>query len=290
MNRTNLIKKIGFVTIIAFVGFSAQALADQGMGYGQHHGWGQHMHGWHHGGYSGPGFGNWANLTKEDAQKLEKERVAFFESTEDIRSNLYQKGLELRSELAKKTPDAKKAASLQKEISELKAEFDQKRLAHFFNVRKINPDVGRGYGGYGMMGPGRMGSAMMGRGGHGGGYCPNCPYGGAGGGYGMGPGYQMGPGMMGPGMMGPDWGKGMSPYGPGGDRSQQMGRHMGSLEEKDARQVIENYIKSTGNPNLALGQIKDAGNAFEVEIVTKEKSLVDKVLVDKSSGAMRSAY
>jgi hypothetical protein len=42
-------------------------------------------------------------------------------------------------------------------------------------------------------------------------------------------------------------------------------------------------IKSMRNPNLKLGKVKDAGNAFEAEILTKNNSLVDKVLVDKST-------
>ena len=59
---------------------------------------------------------------------------------------------------------------------------------------------------------------------------------------------------------------------------------------QDAREVVENYLKSTRNPNLEIGNITDAGDAFEAEIVTKDNSLVDKVLVDKSSSWIRSAY
>ena len=44
------------------------------------------------------------------------------------------------------------------------------------------------------------------------------------------------------------------------------------------------------NPNLKLGAIKDAGSAFEAEIVTKDDSLVDKIMVDKATGWMRSSY
>ena len=62
------------------------------------------------------------------------------------------------------------------------------------------------------------------------------------------------------------------------------------LEEKDAKETLENYIKNMRNPNLKLGKIKDAGNTFEAEIVTKDNSLVDKIVVDKMTGWMRSAY
>jgi hypothetical protein len=127
-------------------------------------------------------------------------------------------------------------------------------------------------------------------------YCPYCgSYVGPGGGYNVGPGYGMGPGMMGPGygmgpgMMGPGtmhrgWGYGRQ-YGP---QYQQPQRPM---SEKDAKAILENYLKSTRNPNLKLGKIEDKGNAFQGDIVTaKDGSLVDKILVDKYTGWMRSAY
>ena len=252
MRHTYFIKMIPMLVIIVFFGFTVPAVADWGMGYGQYQGWGHPMHGMHHGGYGGPGFGYWNNLSTEDLQKMEKERFTFFETTQDLRSEMYQKSLELRSELAKKNPDIKKAAGLQKEISKIKAEFDQKHLNHFLKMKKINPDMSRGFGGrYGMMGPG-----MMGRGGYG-----------------------MGPGMMGPGMMGA-----------GGEYAQRYGGHMGSLEEKDARNIVENYIRSTRNPNLKIGKIVDSGNAYKAQITTREDSLVEEVLIDKANGSMRSAY
>jgi hypothetical protein len=160
--------------------------------------------------------------------------------------------------------------------------------------------------GPGMMGPGYgMGPGMMGGGGYGGWYCPYCgqamgPRGGYGMGPGMmGPGYGMGPGMMGHGMMGGGMmGRGMGPgmmgpgmMGPGypgyGPQYQQPQK---PLEEKDAKAMVENYIQSTRNPNLKLGEIKDMGYAFEAEILTKDNSLADKIIVDKNTGWMRSAY
>jgi zinc resistance-associated protein len=266
----NSIKKILMVTLIVVMGFYGRAFAHSGMGYGHHYGWGYPMTQMHSRGYGGPGCGYWGELSEDQIQKLYKEHAAFFEATKDLRGRLYQKRLELRSELAKENPDTNKADALQKEISELKAEFDQKRLNHFLNMKKINPDIGRGFGGrYGMMGPGMM-------------------YGGRMGPWTMGPG-MMGPGYgMGPGMMGPAWG--MSPYGYDRDDQLQSGRHMGPLEKKDAEKIVENYIQATRNPNLKLGKIEDSGNAFRAQIVTKENSLVEEVLIDKDSGYMRPAY
>jgi len=94
-----------------------------------------------------------------------------------------------------------------------------------------------------------------------------------------GPGW--GHGMMGPGMMGPGYGY---PYGPSYHRPQLV------LDEKNIKEILENYLKSTRNPNLKLGKIEDKGKVFEAEILTQKDSLVDKILVDKYTGWIRSAY
>ena len=113
--------------------------------------------------------------------RLDKERQAFFEETRNLRENLYQKELELRSELAKENPDAQKAAGLQAEISDLNAQLDQKRIDHRIKMKKENPEffadrgyrrggrgMGRGFYGPGMgcgfYGPG-MGRGFRGQGG-----------------------------------------------------------------------------------------------------------------------------
>ena len=125
---------------------------------------------------------------------------------------------------------------------------------------------------YAASGPGYyygMGPGMMGYGGYG--YC---------GGPGMmGYGYGMGPGMM---------GYGYGPYGrqyaPGYQQPQKP------LNENQAKEMVENYLQSTRNPNLKLGKIEDRGNAFEATIVTQNGSLVNKILVDKDTGWLHSAY
>lgn len=109
---------------------------------------------------------------------------------------------------------------------------------------------GSGMVGFGMMGGGCGMGSMMGRG-------------------------------MGPGMMGPGYG---NPYEP------QYQQPRKALEEREAKVILENYLKSTRNPNLKLGKVEDRGNAFEAEILTKEDSLVDKIMVDKYTGGMRSVY
>jgi hypothetical protein len=137
------------------------------------------------------------------------------------------------------------------------------------------------------------GNAMMGGGG-----------GGMGGGMTGGFGSAFGSGMMGGGSygMGPGAGQNMGPgngqgTGPGmnfpGDIPQyspQTRQPQKPLDKNDARRMAENYLKSTRNPNLHLGKIEDKGDAFEASVLTKNNSLADKILIDKNTGSMRSAY
>jgi hypothetical protein len=90
---------------------------------------------------------------------------------------------------------------------------------------------------------------------------------------------------MGPGMMGPGY-PGYGPYGYG----PQYQYPQEPLKEKDVKAIVENYLQSTRNPNLKLGKIKEKDNYFEAEILTKDDSLVDKIIVDRFSGWMRSMY
>ncbi len=178
----NFSKAVIVLAIIGVVGYAATSFAGWGRGGsgncgGQGSGWAQRG--------SGPA-GYQDNLSDEDLDKLNKERQAFFEDTRELRENLYQKDLDLRSELAKKDPDTKLAVGLQKEISELEGQLGQKRVEHRITMQKENPDffAGRGYG----QGRGYGKGQGYGKGG-----------GGMGRGYGMGQGYGMGRGFQGRG-------------------------------------------------------------------------------------------
>jgi len=306
----NISKLIPIVAAMALllIAFSAPVSAGRGADAGQ------------------PGWRPWCagNLSDEDQKVLSKERQAFFDETQNLRQDMYQKRLELQSELAKKNPDAQKATSLQNDISKLTEEFGQKRLDFLLKMKKINPGIGRmggwgtmdndancpygighhgrhmgRWGGYGM-GPGMMGPVY----GMGPGMMDDddgdrdCPYGGRsmgpGRGYGMmGRGYGMGSGMMGRGYgMGPGYGQGQGSMGRApeqGETGPTSGRLETPLKEDGARSVVENYLQSTRNPNLKLGKITEQGDAFEAEIVTKDGSLVDKLLIEKSTGWMHPA-
>jgi len=105
--------------------------------------------------------------------------------------------------------------------------------------------------------------------------------------------YGMGPGMM--------WNRGDWDRGRGWDRRGMMGWRQGCgynnynparepVTLKQAEALVQDYLTAIGNPNLKQGKLTDKGNYFEVEIVTKNGSLVDTLMLDKQRGWMRSIY
>ena len=116
MNFNKTAKVMMVLVIVAILGIGVTSFAGWGRGYwgGGYHmgqGYGMMHRGWDDGprGYGGRGY--WGDLSDEEIAKLEKERQDFYEATEDLRQALYQKELELRSELAKPEPNAQKAAA-----------------------------------------------------------------------------------------------------------------------------------------------------------------------------------
>jgi hypothetical protein len=81
-------------------------------------------------------------------------------------------------------------------------------------------------------------------------------------------------------------------YGPGScwsntDRS----RSLGEIDKAEtAAEIVADHLAGAGNPNLTVGKVTEVGRDFEVEIVTKDGSLANKVLVEKSTGQILSAY
>ena len=144
--------------IIAIVGFGMYAFAHRGEGYGGYGGMHQGMrYGYGmgmHGGYGEQGYGYQGELNEKEILEMEKERDAFFQDNENLRRDIYAKELALRSELAKENTDASQAANLQKELSGLYSQLDQKRIEHMIKVRKISPNAGRGFMGENHMGYG----------------------------------------------------------------------------------------------------------------------------------------
>jgi hypothetical protein len=110
----------------------------------------------------------------------------------------------------------------------------------------------------------------------------------------------MGPGMTGRGWMGGGYGFGSGAMGmpPGGMKRGFLGACEGipylrpdkTVDRSEAKMLLEDCIKSTHNPNLKLGTIKDQGTDYEAEILTRSGMLADRILMDKKTGWMRSAY
>lgn len=75
-----------------------------------------------------------------------------------------------------------------------------------------------------------------------------------------------------------------------GNRITSATDSLGPLKEKDVRAFLEDYIMKTRNPNLELGRIRELDHYFEATITTKDKSLVDKIMIDKAKGWARSIY
>jgi hypothetical protein len=62
------------------------------------------------------------------------------------------------------------------------------------------------------------------------------------------------------------------------------------LDKEEAQQELQNYLESIGNPNLKLGEVRDKGSSFEADVMAQNDMIVDKFLVDKNTGCMRSEY
>jgi Spy/CpxP family protein refolding chaperone len=164
MRLNNVSKVIVILAIMGIVGYAATSFAGRGRGWGGGGYCDGPGSGWAERGYGGQGYQG--NLSDEEIAKLDNERQTFLKETSDLRDGMYQKELELRSEMAKRDPDAEKAVAIQKEISDLRSQLDQKRVEHRIKMKKEHPELftGRGYG-YGPRGRGMgFGPRSMGRG------------------------------------------------------------------------------------------------------------------------------
>jgi hypothetical protein len=106
--------------------------------------------------------------------------------------------------------------------------------------------------------------------------------------------YGMGPGLM-------WWNRGDWSGGPGSGLGGKMGPGLGlgyrnynrsgkPITMDQAKLLVEHLLATIGNPNLKSGKITDKDNYFEAEIITKDDSLADKIMVDKQTGWMKSIY
>lgn len=96
----------------------------------------------------------------------------------------------------------------------------------------------------------------------------------------MGPGTMMGSGMMCPAMMQTAMGTGMSAL---------FGSHVApvlNLSVDDVRGYLSSQIERLGNKRLKVGEVKADDWKITAEIVTIDKSLVQRLKVDRRTGAI----
>ncbi len=101
----------------------------------------------------------------------------------------------------------------------------------------------------------------------------------------MGPGYGMGPGMMGHAS-----GPGAAGFTPPCWQAAGFTQTGQPLTKDTATQILQGYVARTGNPNLKLGDVTETDTTFEGKIVTKDGSLVQKLLVDKATGWVQQTF
>ena len=149
-----------FITLGSFV--LVASLAVPLLAYGPGWNGGHHMRGywgsdrdsrWEYGrGHEG--------LSKEQQSQLKEFDRKFSKETDRLRNEIWSKSAELNNYLNSTNPDSQKLKALQRGLSDLRAEMDQKRLAYELEARKILPDTrfrggyGKGYSGRHMRGYG----------------------------------------------------------------------------------------------------------------------------------------
>ena len=101
------------------------------------------------GGYCWQNDRNFRDFSPAQRGLSEQQDQEFYEETADLRNEIWVKEGELKSLLSNSNPDRERVRTLQKEISDLYAEMDQKRLNYQLETRKNLSEYryGRGYGG-----------------------------------------------------------------------------------------------------------------------------------------------
>ena len=138
------------------------SLATPLLGNGQGWNGGHHMRGYWG---SDPGscwdYGRgYKDLSKEEQSQLKELESKFYNETDRLRNEIWSKSAELNSYLNSTNPNSQKLKALQRELSDLRAEMDERRLAYELEARKILPEsrfrggYGKGYYGHHMRGYG----------------------------------------------------------------------------------------------------------------------------------------
>ncbi len=109
-------------------------------------------------GHGCPASGSQSSLSDEDYESLQTLKKTYYEDTKELRESVYEKQEELNSEFEASAPDTEKITSLQKELSALRANLDEKYILFKLEAKKIVPGIGTGrgnrHGGHGRYGRG----------------------------------------------------------------------------------------------------------------------------------------
>ncbi|MFP4532986.1 MAG: hypothetical protein ACLFNS_09915 [Desulfobacterales bacterium] len=100
-------------------------------------------------------------------------------------------------------------------------------------------------------------------------------------------GTEMGQGMMGDRQMKPR-GRGMNHGWSRGECPRGKSKQMAPIKKEEAKTLMNNYV--AGNPNLKIGEVTEEDDSYVGEIVTKDGSLVETLVVDKKTGWMKRKY
>ena len=76
-----------------------------------------------------------------------------------------------------------------------------------------------------------------------------------------------------------------SPY--GGSREGGYGEKKEVLTQGDAEKILRQYF---AKKNVTIGEIREKELYFEAEVRDKDNKVIDKVIVDKRTGRIRSIY
>jgi Spy/CpxP family protein refolding chaperone len=135
------------------------------------------------GGGMGCGMMGAMNLSPEQAGKFFDLKEKFHSDTAELRKKMMVGRAELAALWKAEKPDEKAIQAKQKDLNDIRGQMQQKHVSFQMEARKINPELGKGFGmGKGMRGHGGMGHGCCPMGGPGGGPGPGgCPMVGPGG-------------------------------------------------------------------------------------------------------------
>lgn len=140
-------KTIGIIGVIALIGI----MVIPALAFGPDWGKGRHMGGWGNNNradcpYGAALSGNNAGITDEQRTELNALYQKFYDDTAQIRSEISEKRIEMRTIWSTSEPDVERLRVLQKEISDLQYSVKQARLEFRLQAREISPEIGFGSG------------------------------------------------------------------------------------------------------------------------------------------------